>query len=186
MVDDLGKNLTTSINVDPKEGPPVGPFVYLQMSDQDLFHPPLPPGGHAVRSANSIEYASRKPRCVRPNGRVSVTISISNAGRTASDLVWLDYKIIFCTYLPHLPQQGFDRQHAENMAASEIDKAATINFVPAGKTIPHEIVLPANLNHEVCNIYLRARVSTIWTPRTDSLTWDPLSDFAVTEAHWSV
>lgn len=147
-------------------------FVYLPVIENELFR-------RTIRR-DLAEYQTRNPYCVdlRVDG---ATIRIANAGMTASDLVVLDYKVVFCTAPEHGPIDGFTVDHAGEQRPLEIEKAATAAVVLPGSVIDQIITWePADWAE---NIYLRARVSTLWSEDVPIEAWNPAEDLFVTEAY---
>lgn len=152
------------------------PFVFLQMIEDEWPY----------RDDRSLsdEYRMRKPACALDFTPASVRIRIHNVGKTASDLVVLDYRIILCSAAVHGPHDGFLTEHAGEIMPLPTDLFLTAELVPPGGSIivPLQWDAPPWLE----NIYLRARVSTLWEESIPPADWDPIVDPRVTEAYLKI
>lgn len=164
----------TDISVGYDDGVDVGtPFVYFQLYDGDT-------GSLPGRDAKP-EFINRNPSCADLTP-YSATLLIANSGDVASDLVIVEYKVVFCTYEGHLPQQGFSSSHAGEVESSSEEEIMNVAFVPAGGS--HRVTLnfpPFPVPELLKNVYLQARVSTLWTDTP--IVWDFATDPRVTEVH---
>ena len=170
------ENLTIDPD-DPEHGGIVNAYVYLRLHSRDTgaeFGP---------ARTDRPEFVNRKPHCVSDFTRQGLTLEISNAGEVASDVVGIDYQVIFCTYSGHTATEGFTVDHAAEVQGTALEKLASSDFVPPKSLIFKRIEFPAFPYGGVANIYFRARVSTIWTTPVPKSQWDFRYDVALTEAH---
>lgn len=166
-----GSNLVIDDDVESN----IEPFIFFQLAPDDT-------GSLAGRTSRP-EFVGRQPWCVRWSpGLESVTISVTNAGMTASDLVVVDYQIIFCVYPPHGPQDGFTVSHAGEVADNQFDKVINAAVVPALGSADLVIDLTEYTFAGLANIYLRARVSTFTSEDLPYDRWDFAKDICVIEA----
>jgi hypothetical protein len=162
------------IDIDPIDYG-VNARVFLKLYEQDL-------GGDDGGREGRSEYLDRSPACVSEFTQEGLTLEISNAGHVASDLVGIEYQLVFCTYAGHTAQEGFTVSHTQEEESSDLDKLTSADFVLPRQSIFKRILFPP-CPDQLANIYFRARVSTIWArpvPRTD---WNFASESSVTEAH---
>jgi len=154
----------------------IEPFIYFQIAPND--------DGRLPGRTGTPEFIQRTPSCVRWSPNLdSVTITVTNAGYTASDLVVVDYQIIFCIFAPHGPQDGFTVSHAGEVADNQFDKVVNAAVVPALGATELHIDLTEYSFGNLVNIYLRARVSTFASEDLPYDQWDFAHDITVTEAH---
>lgn len=165
-----------TLPVDGDEGGDGAPFVFLEMAPDELYL--------RTDRAQTVEYSQRRPVCVPRFDPDGASILISNAGQTASDLVVLDYQVVLCSQSLHRADEGFTNPHSGEINSQPIDRYVTAAMVPPGETIEQDISWPAA--GWARNIYLRVRVSTLWTPTVDPSLWDPVRDLCVTEAYLEV
>lgn len=166
-------NKQESIGIeDPTKDPLSSAFLILELTELDQ-------GDLSGRDKKS-EYLQRKPHCVEWSAD-SLSLTITNLGKVASDLVKIEYELVFCTANQHGPNDGFNTQHAGEISSSTKDDNSFLDFIPArGKqTLTFPIELPST---QIINLYFRARVSTLWSGRKPPNEWDILTDAAVTEA----
>lgn len=162
--------------IEDNDGSNIEPFVFFQLALDD--------NGSTYGRTRRPEFISRTPWCVRwAHDLSSVKIIVSNAGYTASDLVVVDYQIIFCVFKDHGPQDGFTVTHAGETADNQFEKVISAAVVPALGTTEMEIDLSEYSVSNLVNIYLRARVSTLFSEDLPYDQWDFASDITVTEAH---
>lgn len=162
---------------DPSRDPLSSPFLILALFDADY--------GTVTGRENRPEFTNRTPSCVNWSAD-AVHLTVTNLGKVASDLVKIEYEIIFCTLQQHGLADAFNTQHAEELHGSTRDDKSFIHYVPpSGKwTIKIPLRIPAVT---VYNIYFRARVSTLWSGQKPIKDWNFASDPAITEAwkRWS-
>lgn len=157
----------------------VEPFIFFQLAPND--------NGSTYGRTSTTEYIGRKPVCVRwAHDLSSVTLIVSNAGLTASDLVVVDYQIIFCVFAAHGPRDGFTVSHAGETADNQFDKVINAAVVPALGATELTVDLSQYAVPNLFNIYLRARVSTMFSEDLPYSQWDFANDITVTEAHLRV
>lgn len=159
------------------EGEPPGPYVFLPLFADDV-------GSRFGRDAR-VEYTSRKPACVDWSSPEELFLRVGNSGGVISDLICIEYDIVYCTASVHGPADGFTVSHAAEQASDPLEKYTTLNYVPPRGTIQIRIAIPAPFGNEfvgVSNLYFRARATTIWASGLPRAQWDFLADPAVTEA----
>lgn len=169
----------TDLVIDENDEANIEPFIFFQLAPDD--------NGSTYGRTSRPEYIARTPSCVRwaPDLK-SVTIVVSNAGYTASDLVVVDYQIIFCVFDRHGPQDGFTVSHAGEVDDNQFNKVINAAVVPALGSTELEIDLSQYSVRNLKNIYLRARVSTLFSEDLPYSQWDFAGDRTVTEAHHRV
>lgn len=158
------------------------PYLYLPLYDGDT-------GKRHDRTTKS-EFINRKPFAVNNFTQNGLKLTIANSGLVPSDLIMIEYQVVYCTAQGHAPQDGFVLGqpvtiHAGEETSNEIDSYQTIDFVPAQKAIIKEIKFqqtPYYINW-VYNIYFRAKISTIWSESVEMKDWDFANDVTVVEAH---
>lgn len=166
-------NTHESIGIeDPTKDPLSSPFLILELTKLDQ--------GDLSDRHKKPEYLRRKPHCVVWNPG-SVSLTITNLGKVASDLVKIEYELIFCTANQHGPTDGFNIQHAGEISGSTKDDNSFLDFVPPQGKRMLTIAIEPN-STRIINLYFRARVSTLWSGKKPSTEWDILKDAAVTEA----
>lgn len=131
---------------------------------------------------SSTNFLQRTPHCVRDFSREGLVLAITNLGTLASDLIYVDYQIRYCTVAEHGPADGFMLDHAEDMIPDEMDKYLTISSVPAQDTLYYPISFD-NIRGGIRNIYFRARVTSLWEEKIPPEEWNFAEDRMVTEAH---
>lgn len=164
---------------DPPQHPASQPYLYFAISEDDV-------GDHTMDRGALPAFANRTPSSVIWDmDRALVDLVVSNGGLVASDLIRIDYQLRYCTYGPHLPDQGFVAgiNHAAEEGGSSADHVARLDFVPAGGA--SRIRIENLLTHpSILKVYLRARVRPLFSKPTDPSTWDFLHDPKVIEATW--
>ncbi|MGE3978033.1 MAG: hypothetical protein AB7F94_10645 [Nitrospira sp.] len=169
----------TVLNFDEGDRPsPAEPWVYLKLHAQDK--------GQAAGRTNRSEYVKRAPHCVSNFSRNGLQIEISNAGMAASDLVVVEYELIYCSYEGHGPADGYSTIHAGEVQSTPLDRIMTAAYVPPGGSIAHYISFPEQPGLWLRNLYFRARVVTLWEQKLPKDQWDFATDPRVTEAYIAV
>ncbi|MBD1362856.1 hypothetical protein IDJ77_03455 [Mucilaginibacter sp. ZT4R22] len=158
------------------------PYLFLPLYDGDI-------GVRYDRTTKS-EFITRKPFAVSDFTQNGLNLTIANSGLVPSDLVMIEYQIVYCTAPGHNAQDGFIPGqsytiHAGEVTSNEIDSYQTIDFVPAKNTVIKQIKFP-NIGYGVYNMYFRAKVSTVWHKSVPMEEWDFATDVTVIEAHLRV
>lgn len=151
-------------------------FVYLQLNPQDV--------GDLNGRTQRPEFINRRPICISDFDQTGLTIEISNSGETISDVVTLEYQVVFCTLASHGPQEGFTTSHASEEQSDQLEKYLSMDVIDAGGAVRRRLDFPQLGFSGLKNVYFRARVSTLWSPSVPMDQWDFASDAAVTEAHF--
>lgn len=154
---------------------PAEAWPYLRLYDGDV--------GDLTDRPNYSQYIDRKPVCIRDFSRQGLQIEISNAGLAASDLIVLEYQLVYCSLGSHRPKDGFQISHAGEFSSAPIDLLQTLAYVPPQASIWLNIVFPDNPGDWLRNLYFRARVMTLWAEKPPKKDWDFATDPRVTEAH---
>ena len=175
--------LNTKVHFDSEDGEIGSPYIFLSLFDGDI--------GRKYPRETLNEFKERKPFAVENFTPKGLTLNISNSGLVPSDLVMLEYQIVYCTYENHGVADGFQTGSASTIHAMEVkspdDAYLNIDFVPALSTIPRNITFPkVSFEDDIKNIYFRARVSTIWHSPVDIKDWDFKNDVTVVEAYLKV
>lgn len=163
---------------------PIGcPYIYLPLYFGDK-------GAADIFDRNSRdEYNYKKPFAVQnftPNG---LSLIVANSGLVPSDLIMIEYQVVYCTANGHNFSDGFiagqtNTIHAGEQTSNEIDSYQTIDFVPAQESIEKEIIFKQIPYIDwVYNIYFRAKVSTVWHESIEMKDWNFANDVTVVEAH---
>jgi hypothetical protein len=163
------------IDVDDNEGAHEA-FVLLRLHEQDV--------GHLHDRVGRPEYISRKPKCVEVQNGV-LSLELFNIGNMASDLITVDYQLIYCTLPSHGVADAFFSSHAQEVQSTSLDRIATASYVEPHGSAFVNIVLPPP-PPGLANIYFRARASTLWDAPSDMNSWDFAADRKVTEFHLRV
>lgn len=157
------------------------PYLYLPLYDGD--------NGKKYDRTSKVEFINRKPLAISNFTPNSLRLNIANSGLVPSDLVMIEYQIVYCTANLHGSQNGFipgqaTTIHAGDLTSNEVDSYLTIDFVPAQGAIFKDIKF-ASVYYidEVFNIYFRAKVSTVWHESIPMKDWDFANDVTVVEAH---
>lgn len=151
-------------------------YVFFRLFDGD--------GGNASGRRRKPEFIDRKPVCAA-FAEDAITLELFNCGQMVSDMVCVDYELVFCTRASHLPHEGFTVTHADEVESGVVDRLATTTFVPAGGASFIQIPL-GPLPPRLKNIYLRACVSTLWEECPPRDQWDFARQSKVTEFHHKV
>ena len=157
------------------------PYLYLPLYNGDI--------GKRYDRTNRNEFIKRKPLAVSNFTENGLRLTIANSGLVPSDLVMIEYQIVYCTADGHRDEDGFvlgqpTTIHYDEETSKEIDSFMTIDFVPAQNVIIKEIkFLPMRDIEWVYNIYFRAKVSTVWHETVEMKDWDFANDVTVVEAH---
>lgn len=152
----------------------VWPFLYFKLYDYDT--------GSLTDRVKTAEFIKRKPSCVKSLTELGAEIEITNSGHVASDLVIIEWRVVFCTYEGHLPHEGFSISHYAETGSDPVDEMNSLDFIAANSAKTVRIAFPtAPLSLK--NIYLQARVSLLWEPEVPMSAWDFTNDIRVTEAH---
>lgn len=170
---DIGGTLT--IDDDNGEGSHEA-FVFLRLHEQDV--------GHLHDRVGRTEFVTRKPKCVSIQDGV-LFLELFNIGNMASDLITVDYQLIYCTLPSHGVTDAFTGLHAQEIESTSIDRIASASYVEAHGFAHVRINLPPP-PLGLANIYFRARASTLWDAPSDMNTWDFATDLKVTEFHLRV
>ena len=157
------------------------PYLYLPLYNGDI--------GNRYDRINKIEFIKRKPIAVSNFTQTGLRLTIANSGLVPSDLVMIEYQVVYCTASGHKDEDGFIQGqsttiHFDEETSKEIDSYVTIDFVPAQDVIIKEIRFqPIEYIDWVYNIYFRAKVSTVWHESVDMKDWDFANDVTVVEAY---
>lgn len=160
------------------------PYLYLPLYDGD--------NGKRDDRINKPEFINRKPYAISNFTTKGLRLTIANSGLVPSDLVMIEYQIVYCTAIGHNAQDGFipgqvATIHAGEETSNEIDSYQTIDFVPPKGVIFKDIKFPPkNYLPYISNIYFRAKVSTVWHESIPMELWDFANDVTVVEAHLRV
>ena len=169
---------------DGENGEVGSPYLFLPLYDGDK--------GNRYSRINRVEFISRKPFGVKnftPNG---LSLIVGNSGLVPSDLIMIEYQIVYCTSSLHNTQDGFiagqsTTIHAGEIISNEMDSYQTIDFVPAQGTILKDIRFPSvNYLEYVYNMFFRAKISTVWHQSIPMKDWNFANDVTVVEAHLRV
>lgn len=166
-------NLVISGAVD-EEGGVLDSFLLFRLSDLDM--------GHAAGRTSSPNFLKRTPHCITEFTRDGLLLTVTNLGTLASDLVYIDYQLRYCTLDRHGPADGFTVAHAEDHIPDEVDKYLTVSSVPARDVLSYPIPFD-NVRGSIRNIYFRARITSLWEERLPPEQWNFATDRMVTEAH---
>lgn len=170
-------NKEATVNIDiGNEGQPPAPFVYLPLYAGDV-------GQRTGRTAR-VEFATRHPACVEWNDPGELILTVANSGAVISDLVCIEYDLVYCTFEGHGPADGFRMDHFADQASDPVASYAMSDLVPPQSEIKKRITVPSLFGggfNGIANLYFRARVSTIWTSGIPRDQWDFELDSSVTE-----
>lgn len=162
---------------DPVNDPLANPFLMLAVTEYDDGNRPVD---------WTSEYKERKPSSVRwtPN---EIHLTISNVGQVASDIIRVDYQLVYCTYAGHKADEGFTQSHAQDINGSSRSKFQYLSYVSAGGSLIYVVPYSTEQYEQpgwqmLRRIYFRARVTTLWAPYKEPATWDFKNDPAVVEA----
>lgn len=150
-------------------------FVYFRLYSWDV--------GDLTGRTLTPGFKERKPYCVQQGDLKGVMLELANAGHVMSDIVMLEYRIVFCTLAAHGPQDGFSTSHAGESQSSSLDKYLSLDAVPPLGAVTKHVPFPSWNGPGLANIYFQARVSTLWEPNVSMTQWDFATDPAVTEWH---
>lgn len=167
----------TSIDLDNPDVRDLAAHVYLRLYDDDI--------GDRWGRSRYPEFVERRPKCVAEFSETGVTLEISNSGKTISDAVSIEYKLIFCSASSHGIRDGFNRKHAVEIDSNSVERFQKFTVVAPMDREPVKLKFPKFEGIElVRNIYFRARVSTLWSTSVAMEDWDFKNDPAVTEAYF--
>jgi hypothetical protein len=160
---------------DPSRDPKASPYLLLPLTVDD--------DGKTGSRIQKPEYINLVPYCVSWQDS-SVFLTIKNIGQVASDLIKVEYQLVFCVDRGHGVAEGFTRSHAGEIAGNTRDDQRLINFVPAAGSINISLPIPvlAAPFGGFANLYFRARVSTLWSRPKPTSDWDFATDVSVVEA----
>lgn len=151
-------------------------FVYFQLTETD--------DGSIADRTNQKNFQDRTPWCARIS-LDGVSLVITNSGDVASDLVIIDYRVVFCTLETHGPADGFTADHTQEARSDSLTRFENVTYVP-----PRGISAPINIPFPpfpapkwLKNVYFQARVSTLWTETIPMDEWEFATDRCVTEIH---
>lgn len=134
--------------------------------------------------ASKGEFLNRRPSCITDFDERGVTLWIANSGQIISDVVTLEYQVVFCTAASHGPLDGFTISHASEEHSDELAKFLTMDVIEPSAAVPRRLDFPQLGFSNLKNVYFRARVSTLWSPSVPVELWDFATDPMVTEAHF--
>lgn len=166
-------NLVISGAVD-EEGGVLDSFLLFKLTELDM--------GSTFGRTSSPNFVNRTPHCVTNFTRDGLLLAVTNLGTLASDLVYIDYQVRYCTLAMHGPADGFMVDHAEDEIPDEADKYLTVSSVPARDTLYYPISFD-NVRGGIRNIYFRARVTSLWEEKLPPEQWNFAGDRMITEAH---
>ena len=149
-------------------------YVYLPLYEGDAGSPKSRTG--------KVEFTTRRPKCASDFSTDGISLLIANSGLVPSDLVMIEYQLVYCTYSGHQAGDGFTISHAGEIVSAPFDSYLSIDYVPAKSAILKRIQFKPQ-PYPLANLYFRARVSTIWSPDMPMDKWDFAKDPAVTEVH---
>ncbi len=162
----------------------IGPIEELPTDPQLLFKIFAGDVGNSQERVASVEYRDRRPVCVAWDQSFPprwLDLTISNIGDIASDLVKVDYQLVYCVAKNHGLAEGFVQNHAGEVSGSTSDDYEMISFVQGRDNLTLRIDFGAPSDF-IVNLYFRARLSTIWTTPLPKADWDFASDWRVVEA----
>lgn len=148
-------------------------WVFLQLYDGDV--------GSPVGRTTHPRYMTRTPKCIAQFTRNEIAIDVSNSGTVMSDLVIVEYEIIYCSLKTHGVADGFTAVHAGEFSPDPLDKLATAASIPAGESVRMLLKVPPISGNWLQNLYFRARVCTLWAANPPKSDWDFATDPRVTE-----
>lgn len=154
---------------------PVIPWVFFRLYEDDS-------GSIADRTVRQ-EYIDRSPFCLLKLTPDEVWVEVVNLGTVMSDLVIVEYQVIYCTFEGHGPADGFSQNHAGEYASDEVSTVITAASIPAGESHLFKIDLPDKPTYSLKNLYFRARVSTLWGEKPPMELWRFEDEPWVTEGH---
>lgn len=162
---------------DPAEDRRSSPYLLFPLTKRD--------DGKMVDRTGVAEYVRRQPWCVNWADD-HLTLTITNLGYVASDLVQVAYQFRVCVDPLHLVDEGFVQPHAGEVANNTTENGGFLNFVPAAQgrkpgSISLIIAFP-ELPGNLANLYFRAKVTTLWSEPTPPATWSFATDCTVVEA----
>lgn len=141
--------------------------------------------GDATFRGNSTEFLTRKPICVRPLGNF-IEITVNNLGDVGSDLVFLDYRLIYCADPTHRPEEGFSRSHFTEIDSPPFDTMLSATAVSARSPVIFRIPFIPPVGIRIANVYLRAKARYLFGEnRTTAEEWNPIAEPSVIEAHFA-
>ena len=144
------------IDVGNVDGDPSGAFIFLQMAASEIVQ--------YIERSTTPEFRARTPKCVSDFDADGATVTVTDAGESASDLVLLDYKVVFCVDPTHQADQGFSISHAAEIKSST-DAYDTANVILPRSSRPFRLAWVAPPG--VVNIYLRR--SELWWNLGDAM-----------------
>lgn len=151
-------------------------IVYLKLYKGDV--------GLASANVRSLrpEYQRRLPACVTNFSPTGLDLELSNSGRVASDLVMIDFEVVYCSFKGHGPADGFTVSHLKEDHSSAFDVLTSASFIPPLSSELHRIEFTPVDMTGITKIYFRARLSPLMgSPIPPDRKWDFLGDAAVTE-----
>lgn len=160
------------------EGDVGSPYIFLPLYDGDRG------SRNEVDRINRTEFINRRPFCASDFSVEGITLLISNSGLVPSDLIMIDYQVVYCTAPQHQATDGFTISHAFDQPRDPLDSYQTIDFVPPNGSISKRIkFVDLSFPIPLANVYFRAKVSTVWHPITPIDEWNFAKDVTVIEAH---
>jgi len=138
------------------------------------------------------EYIIKKPFAVQDFTPTGLSLIVTNSGLVPSDLIMIEYQVVYCTSNGHGILDGFivgqtTTIHAGEQISNEVEEYQTIDFIPHNDSKKKAInFAPIEYIDSVYNIYFRAKVSTVWHKNIPMKDWNFANDVTVVEAHLRV
>lgn len=167
-------------NLDPDfpwdQTPIANPFLILKLHQSDR--------GNRISQPinNHPNFLGRSPYCVDWSkiGENVLTLTISNLGLVASDLIKVNYQFVYCIESTHRIDEGFIHNHFDEVT-DRPSGFQLFSFLAPKADLKYSIPI-SNLSPLIRNLYFRARVSTLWEKPIKPADWNVLTDKAVVES----
>lgn len=159
--------------VDPGSHPASLPYLHFKISPDDGGDPNAP-------RTTMAGFINRKPTSIEWRLSESIVLlHVYNGGKSASDLFRVDYQIVYCTFADHKAADGFSTLHAGEADGSTAEDLLTADYLLPGKST--SIAVKLSKFATLKNIYVRARVSTLFSPLVPMKDWSFAKDPQVVE-----
>ena len=142
--------------------------------------------GRPVGRQQRSEFVNRTPAAVTNFSTAGITLLLQNSGNVASDLVLIEFQLIYCTDPRHGALDGFTLNHAAESSFLASEATDTLDFVAAGAAVVKRINFGQPPVSHLANLYFRARVSTLWDTAVPPTAWSFGREPWVTEAYYRV